>query len=249
MTISSLSAESRRAQLRELLAQEGALDLARAAEEYGVSEMTIRRDLTELEREGLVRRVRGGAVAVPPELFERRKVANREAKLRIAAKLAKLVPAEGFVAMDASSTIHCLAQEMPASDATVFTTGIETFQILRGKAARTILAGGEFEASTGSLVGPIALRGLRDFYFARSFVSPSALDPELGATESTLEGAETKRAMRAQSQSLVVAADSSKLLRAAAVVALKLTEIDILVTELDPADDALEPYRPHVEIL
>ncbi len=249
MAISSLSAENRRTQLREVLAQEGYVDLARAAEECGVSEMTIRRDLTELEREGLLRRVRGGAVAVPPELFERRKASNREAKLCIAAKLATLMLHDGFVALDASSTVHCLAQEMPASAATVFTTGIETFQVLRGKVARAIIAGGELEASTGALVGPVALRGLQDFNFARSFVSPSGIAPELGATESTIEGAEMKRALRRRSQSLVVAADSSKLSRGAAVVALELSEIDVLVTELDPSDPALDLFRSHVELL
>jgi DeoR family fructose operon transcriptional repressor len=249
MAISSLSAESRRTQLRDHLAQEGVLDLAREAEECGVSEMTIRRDLSELEREGLLKRVRGGAVAVPPELFERRKVSNREAKLHIAAKLAGLLPHHGFVAMDASSTIHSLAQEMPNSEATVFTTGIEAFQLLRGKVGRAILAGGELEASTGALIGPVALRGLQDFYFARSFISPSGIDPELGATESTIEGAEMKRALRRRSRSVVVAADSSKLSRVASVVALELSEIDFLVTELDPSDPALDAYRAHVELL
>ena len=249
MAISSLRAESRRTQLRAHLAREGVLDLASAAEECGVSEMTIRRDLTELEREGLLKRVRGGAVAVPPELFERRRVSHREAKLRIAAKLAALVPQHGFVAMDASSTIHALVQEMPTSDATVFTTGIEAFQLLRGKVARAIISGGESEASTGALVGPVALRGLQDFYYARSFISPSGIDSELGATESTIEGAELKRALRRQSQSVVVAADSSKLSRVAASVALELSEIDLLVTELDPLDPALDAYRAYVELV
>lgn len=249
MAISSLSAESRRTQLREHLAKDGALDLAIAADECGVSEMTIRRDLNELEREGLLKRVRGGAIAVPPELFERRKVSHREGKMRIATKLTALVPKHGFVAMDASSTIHSLVQEMATSEATVFTTGIETFQVLRGKAARAIISGGELEASTGALVGPVALRGLNDFYFARSFISPSGIDSELGATESTIEGAELKRALRRRSLSVVVAADSSKLSRVASVVALELSEIDFLVTELDPSDPVLDAYRAHVELL
>ncbi|MCW5952484.1 MAG: DeoR/GlpR transcriptional regulator [Propionibacteriaceae bacterium] len=249
MAISSLSAESRRVHLRELVAREGSLDLTQAAEVCGVSEMTIRRDLAELEREGLLRRVRGGAVAVLPELFERRKAANHEAKSRIASKLTSLFPSSGFVAMDASSTLHCLAQTLTESQATVFTTGVETFHILRNKVGRAIISGGEVEAATGALVGPVALRGLQDFCFDRSFISPSGLDSRMGATESTLEGAEVKRMLRRRSQSVVVAADSTKLSRIAPAVALEVSEIDLLVTELDPADPALDPYRGHVELL
>lgn len=248
MPVGSLTAEVRRFRIQELLAQDGALNLARAADECGVSEMTIRRDLAELERQGLVRRVRGGALAVEAERFERRVARNSSAKARISAKLLPLLPASGFVAMDSSSTIHRLAQDLEPTAVTVFTTGIETFQALRGKVDRAVLSGGELENATGSFVGPIALRTVGDFHFARSFLSATSLDPDLGAMESTIENAEVKRALRRSSSSVVVAVDSSKLQCASAAVALRLAEIDLLVTELDPADPQLDPYRDHVDI-
>lgn len=249
MTIGSLSAEVRRSTLCELLERDGAFDLATAAQQCGVSEMTIRRDLAELERQGRIKRVRGGAIAVQPERFDRRMARNRSAKLRIAEKLEQLLPHKGIVAMDSSSTIFRFAERMPKSELSVFTTGIETFHAARGRVQRALLSGGEYEEATGSLVGPQALRSLADFFFASTFVSVTGLHPEIGATDATLEPADFKRALRARSEKFIVAVDSSKFGLTASSVVLPLSEIDVLVTDLHPDDPALDPYRELVELL
>ncbi|SEA43692.1 transcriptional regulator, DeoR family [Bowdeniella nasicola] len=249
MAIGSLSAEKRHAVLTDLLEKSGSLDLAEAAEACGVSEMTIRRDLQQLESRGLVKRVRGGAVSVEPERFERRVAMNRSAKIKIASKLAALIPARGMIGMDSSTTLHAFALRSDALDVEVFTTGIENFLAMRGKAKRVVLSGGELEEATDNLVGPVALKALEDFYFARSFISISALHPEFGATDSTIETAAFKRALRARSGEIVLATDSSKFMTTTANLSLPLSEIDVLVTELDPDDTLLDPFRDHVEIL
>ena len=250
MALSSVDAERRRAQLHELLEREGALNLADSAEKYGVSEMTIRRDLFEMENAGLAHRVRGGAVAAAPQLFQRRQQIASEAKRTIAHKMLPLIPETGAVAMDASSTVHRFAVELGPVELTVVTTGIETFSMLSTKKKiHAILSGGELESSTGALVGPAAQRTIRDFVFTRAFVSPTCIDANLGGTESTSDGAEVKRTMRMASRSLVVAADSTKLGQTATARALELADIEVLVTELDPHDALLDAYRDHVELL
>src|SRR5918994_8013684 len=100
----SLAAADRLAWLGARLEQDGTVAIAHAAAALGVSEMTIRRDLAELEERGTARRVRGGARAVGPQTFAERHDVASPAKSRIAAKLAGLVPASGAVAFDASST-------------------------------------------------------------------------------------------------------------------------------------------------
>lgn len=152
--------------------------------------------------------------------------------------------------MSTSSTVHRLTVEMEPADLTVLTSGIETFSVLSTKEdVRAILTGGELERRTGALVGPVAQRTIGDFVFARAFVSPTCIDPELGATESTADGAEVKRTLRLAAGSLVVAADSTKLNEAATARALDLTDIDVLVTELDPNDARLEAYCDRMELL
>jgi DeoR/GlpR family transcriptional regulator of sugar metabolism len=83
----------------------------------------------------------------------------------------------------------------------------------------------------------------------RLFVSASALDPELGSSESTLLDAEAKLALASAAAEIVLAVDASKLGHRAPARCFDLGRIHILVTELDPGDSRLDPYRDRVELL
>lgn len=245
-----MDVETRRASLKSLLERDGAIGLSEAAVSYGVSEMTVRRDLLEMEQAGLARRVRGGAVAVGPELFQRRRGVASAAKQVIARKMLPLLPRSGAIALDASSTIYQFALEMDPGSISILSTGVETMGVLSASGtARVLLSGGEVQESTGALVGALAVLSIGQFVFHRVFVSPTCVHPEFGLMESTLEGAEIKRALHLASRSVVVAVDSSKLGESAMARALELHDVDVLVTELDPADPALDEYREHVDLL
>ena len=97
MTSGNLATDQRLDHLREVLERDGSLRLAEVAVALGVSEMTVRRDLDQLESLGVARRVRGGAVALTPTAFADRHKAHARAKSRIAAKLVDLVPASGAI--------------------------------------------------------------------------------------------------------------------------------------------------------
>src|SRR6187431_2633944 len=101
----SLAAEERLRWLSEQLDRSGSIAIYDAAATLGVSEMTIRRDLTELEERGAARRIRGGARAVGPQTFSERRATMGRAKATIASKLAPTVPPTGAVGFDASSTV------------------------------------------------------------------------------------------------------------------------------------------------
>jgi DeoR family fructose operon transcriptional repressor len=247
----SLAAEDRQRWLGERLASDGAVSIADAAEALAVSEMTIRRDLVELEERGLARRVRGGARAVGPLSFAERKPTAARAKSRIAAKLAALVPATGAVAFDASSTVMRLAGSLAnARDLTVLTNGPDTFAALQGVPGVTpLLTGGRLDAETGSLVGPLACRAAAQLTVQRFIASAAAVDPELGGLEATLDEAEVKRAIAAGAREVVLAVDASKLAGRATAVALAWDDIDVLVTDLDPEDRRLAPYRSRARVV
>jgi DeoR family transcriptional regulator, fructose operon transcriptional repressor len=247
----SLAAEERRRVLLDLLRESGRVDITGAAGRLGVHHMTIRRDLKGLEREGSARLVRGGAVFVGTEEFEIRQSRALTAKRRIAEKLAPLVRRHESVAIDASTTLFALVEELPAVDhLLVLTYGIPAFQALQSRTGvRAFLSGGEVDRRTGSLVGPVAQRTLESFSVSCGFLSTSALDPELGTMEPTVEEVQMKQAMVRASQHLVLAVDASKLSQRSAVRALSLDQIDTVVTELDPADPRLDPYRDQVLLL
>ncbi|MER6654530.1 MULTISPECIES: DeoR/GlpR family DNA-binding transcription regulator [Streptomyces] len=225
-------------------------DLARAC---GVSTMTIRRDLRVLEQRNEIRRVRGGAVPVDAWTFGHRRGRSTAAKDVIAAKLRPLLPDRGGVGFDGSTTVHSLARllkECPANDLTAVTTGFETFHELSGTpGCRAYATGGTADLHTGSLVGPLAEVTLQQFALHTCFLSATCLDDSIGSTEFTADEAAVKRALTAVSRRTVLAVDSSKLGRSAVAKCLSLDEIDILVTDLDPLDERLDPYRGLVDLL
>jgi DeoR family transcriptional regulator, fructose operon transcriptional repressor len=250
-TQTNVTAEARLRRLTERLVANGSITIPGAAVELDVSEMTIRRDLVELEVRGIARRVRGGALPLGPQTFAERKHSRSRAKGQIAAKLARLIPSTGTIAFDASSTVMRAAAALAgARDLTVLTNGPDTFQALQGRAGVTpLLTGGVLESRTGSLVGALAVWTARQLVTSRFITSCAALDASVGTTEMVLEEAEVKRALAGGAAEIVLAVDSSKLERRATVVCLGWTAIDLLVTELDPADTRLDPYRGFVTLM
>jgi DeoR family fructose operon transcriptional repressor len=246
----SLDAIERLQRIEAKVRSDGRVRVVDLATELTVSEMTIRRDLDLLAADGLVQRIRGGAVAIGPQPFADRFSRHMRAKDRIASKLTDLVGDGGAVGIDASSTLQRLANHLgDVRDLTVVTNGQDTFAALQDRPGVTpLLTGGQLDPRTGSLVGPIATRSARSLLLRRLFLSAAALDPVHGTSETTLEDAETKLALADVAADVVVAADSSKLGHRAAARALIPDRVTLLVTELDPGDPRLDPYRERWEI-
>lgn len=241
----TLAADERIAWLSDQLGRHHRVSIAAASQHLGVSEMTVRRDLAELEEQGVARRVRGGARALGPQSFNERRDTRVRAKSRIAAKLAALLPATGVVTFDASSTVmRVVALLNDARDLTVLTNGPDTFSALQGRAGVTpVLTGGALDPRTGSLVGPIAVRAAESLASEVMVSSALAVDRESGTFEPVLEEAEVKLRLAAMTSRVVLAVDASKLDRRAGATAIGWDRIDTLVTELDPRDPRLRPYR------
>jgi DeoR family fructose operon transcriptional repressor len=237
-------------QIRAELDAEGRVKVADLAEQLGVSEMTVRRDLDALADQGVAQRVRGGALAIGPQSFADRYGQAAKAKDVIADKLLALVDDGGAIGIDASTTLQRLAARLGEARAlTVVTNSPESFTVLgQHPGVTALLTGGQLDPRTGSLVGPLAHRAAGEVALRRLFVSAAGVDVDGGTSEATLEEAEVKRALAGAAPSVVVAVDSSKLDQRGTARCLRLTEVDVLVTELDPDDPALDPYRPHCEV-
>lgn len=247
----NVASEERLAWIRQRLDGDGRVRITDASQELQVSEMTIRRDLQELEATGHARRVRGGAVAVGPVPLADRRRSHARSKAKVAAKLVDMVPTTGAIGIDASSTLLRLASTLGARrDLTVLTNGPETFAALQRQAGiNALLTGGSLEQRTGSLVGPLACRGASQLLLDRLFVSAAGVTAELGASEACLEEAEVKRTMAQAAADVVLAVDASKLGTRAMAVGVDWDDISLLVTDLDRADPRLDPYRDLAEIL
>ena len=249
---SSVDGERRRKELVSLVEETGEISIEQARMLFDVSSMTIRRDLEALEYEGQVRRVRGGAVPAPAaRSYDDRLATRAAAKRTIARKALSLVPSRGPIALDASTTVHALAEAIgEAHELVALTNSVQTFEALtRAGGIEAQLTGGRHEPVTGSLVGPLANAGARLLHTRVFFASAAALHPESGTSEASLEEAEVKRHLAEAAERTVLCLDSSKLGERRPGHALDPDRISTLVTELDPADPRLDPYRDAFELV
>lgn len=246
----AVSPEERLSLVRNLIDERGAARIDELADDFGVSEMTIRRDLAELETLGVARRVRGGAIALGPEPFAARHRHQARAKARIAEKLLPLIPKVGTIALDASTTVHRLATSLAeARDLTIITNGLDSFQALSDTPGVQVnLTGGTQEPRTGSLVGPLAVRSVESLLYEVFIASSAAVDAAVGSSERSIEEAEVKRTFQASSQQVVLAVDHTKLDTRSPARWLNLSDIHLMVTDLDPSDARLDRYRDLVDL-
>jgi DeoR family fructose operon transcriptional repressor len=250
-TSSTVDGEHRRRRLIDLLEREGGIRHESAATELGVSAMTIRRDLVEMEAAGLVRRVRGGALPpFGPRPFRERSTVRARAKAVIAEKAARLLPAAGAIAIDASSTTGRLGASIgDRPDLIVATNSWENFTAVRNSAARPVLIGGELEAVTDSFVGPLACRAAGAMQYRRFFASASAADASRGTMDVTLAEAQVKQELARSAEETILCVDSSKLGQRDIAVCLLWPDITALITELDPRDARLDAFRDLTELI
>jgi DeoR family fructose operon transcriptional repressor len=250
-TNGTLRAEERRASILSALERDGAVQLEQAAEELQVSAMTVRRDLDDLEAEGLLRRVRGGAVSIlGPRPFSERRAVRSRAKQVIAEKAVALIPPSGAIALDASTTAGTIGAAMgPRAGLTVATNSYENFLSIRPlNGVTAVLVGGEAEENTDSLVGLIACQAAASMLYQRFFASASAVDVTHGTSEVSLAESQVKRAFAGAARETVLCIDSSKLGQQSVALGFPLSEISLMITELDPRDSRLDRYRDLVEL-
>ncbi|PPL18911.1 DeoR/GlpR family DNA-binding transcription regulator [Microterricola pindariensis] len=250
-TSGTVGAEQRRLALVSRLQRDGALQIEEAATELGVSAMTVRRDLDDLGAEGLLRRVRGGAVAITgPRPFSERRTVRSRAKQLIAEKALALIPRSGAIALDASTTAGTIGASIgERSGLTVATNSYENFRTMRGMpGVEPILVGGALEAATDSFVGLVACQAAASMFYQRFFTSASALDAALGTSEVSLPESQIKKAFAGVSRELILCIDSSKLGDRSLALCFTLADFAVMITELDPGDARLDEYRDLVEL-
>jgi DeoR family transcriptional regulator of aga operon len=215
------------------------ISLNELADRLGVSLMTVRRDLDELQAQGLVQRVRGGAVslATPAEEagFTARGPWQAATKQRIGAAAAELIQPGQTILLDAGTTTAALAGSLAArAPLTVAVLSLQAAERLADKPGiRLLIMGGESRPGERSLVGHLTLRMLQELWFDTFLMSIGAVHQELGWSEFSMEDATVKQQALCRADQTIVVADSTKLgVRAFARVA-GLADVNTFVTD-DP---------------
>jgi DeoR family galactitol utilization operon repressor len=214
------------------------ISVAELAKHFGVSEVTIRTDLNDMEEQGLIVRTRGGGLpAFHPSILERQRV-NRDGKLRIAKAAAEMIHSGDQIMLVGGTTTSLIPRFLYGKrDIKVVTNSTYLLPYARTNMGLKItFTGGEFRPENEVMVGPAALRELMQFHVSTAFLGADGIMPDKGVTADSVEIAEVVRTMAAQAERLVVLADSSKTLRAGFAYIMPLERVHTFIT-----DEGIQP--------
>lgn len=227
-------AEERRALIVDIVRDEGRVRNTELAKLLGVSEPTVRKDLTALERSRMVRRTRGGAIAVEPvpeRDMDTRAMVNRDAKLALARTCLDMIQPGSPIYIDSGTTLATLAEELVIPGVNVLTNSLPVAQILASRSQiRHTLVGGRLLTVAGSFVGPLAVSNLRSFTVDTAFIGAAGLTAE-GMTVSDMSDGDVKQAVLDIARRVVLAIDSSKVGKSDFFRVEDLDRVDIVVTD------------------
>jgi len=227
-------AEERRQRILAILHAEGRVLVGSLSVQFGVSQITIRKDLDVLDERGLIQRSHGGALLptsnalLDPSFQEKQKLHTAE-KERIAIAAVKLVRDGSCVMLDSGTTTAAIAQELKKlSSLTVITNAINIAAELANTDFEVILTGGTLRQNSFSMVGPIA---------------EDVLNLEVGLTTPNLLEARVNRAMVTSSHRVVAVCDSTKFSRRSLSRIMPISELHHIITDKGLPESSVEALR------
>jgi DeoR/GlpR family transcriptional regulator of sugar metabolism len=241
-----MDVRARRQALIEAMQRDGEIQVRQLAESLGCSEMTIRRDLDVLERDGALRRVHGGAVRVnlrgnePP--YAVRALEQVEAKQRIGQAVASLIVDCETVILDSGTTALEVARAVRGRPITVLCLGLHAqIELVDDSALRLIAMGGEVRPGELSLTGELAEETFERLRFDTFVMGCCGVDARDGVTTHLPADARVRRAALRSARRAILVADQAKLGDVTFARVCDLNAIELLVTDASP--DQVSPFE------
>ncbi|WP_294617980.1 DeoR/GlpR family DNA-binding transcription regulator [uncultured Bacteroides sp.] len=232
-----MTKEERQSIILELLIQHNSILVTDLATHLNVSSVTIRKDLTDLEREKKLYRNHGKAILIDPYI-DNRNVSEKEKlfveeKRLIGMKAASLITPKDSILIASGTTMHALARSIaPIDELTVITASMEVSNILASeKNIYIIQLGGILRHSSLSVVGKYAESILTDFSCSKLFIGVDGIDLDFGITTTNMMEASLNRVMMQTAQKTIVLADSSKFGRRGFSKIADMEDIDHIITD------------------
>jgi DeoR/GlpR family transcriptional regulator of sugar metabolism len=238
----------RRKKIVEIVNAEDNISNKELSKRLNISEMTLWRDLKELESQGLIRRVRGGvskekiSIIREPQFDAKQKIHSLE-KLAIARYAAENFVTDGdIIILEGGTTVASMVQFLNYEELTILTNGFMTImQALPYLCDMSLMiCGGILRDTSHTLVGPHAEAFFDEFQAHKFFVSGTGISIEKGLTDPNLLEIQVKRAMWNSSEKTILLMDSSKFGRSSLASILLLESIDILVTDQGAPQEILD---------
>nr|WP_203600981.1 DeoR/GlpR family DNA-binding transcription regulator [Streptomyces sp. SID10853] len=259
----NLLAEQRRALILDEVRRRGGVRVNELTRKLNVSDMTVRRDLDALARQGVIEKVHGGAVPVVEASthepgFEAKSGLELSAKEDIARAAAAMAAPGSAIALSGGTTTYALAQHLlDVPDLTVVTNSVRVADVFhaaqrvaggggqRSGAATVVLTGG-VRTPSDSLVGPVADQAIRSLHFDVLFLGVHGISAEAGLSTPNLAEAETNRRFVQSARRVVVVADHTKWGTVGLSSFATLEDVDAFVTDSGLSDEAREEINEYL---
>lgn len=243
-------------EITRLVNQKGTIRVSDIVKLLNVTDMTVRRDLVELEEQGVLTKIHGGARS--NKAFQYREyshaekhIQNKEAKQAIASKAAQLIEDGDTIFLGPGTTVAFLAEALNNQRLTVITNCMPVFTLLMAKKTedfQVFLLGGEYRQVTEAFVGEITNTSLEKLRFSKMLFSGNGVrDGEV--MTSTLAEAYTQNLALKHSLEKYLLLDSSKIGKDDFTSFCKLRDLTALITDVKTEDENYRSLEPEIEII
>lgn len=232
-----MTKEERHALILETLIKHESVQVSDLSTLLGVSAVTIRKDLTELEKDNKLYRSHGKAILINPYINNRsvneKEKLSAEEKNTIGKAAAELISKDDSIIIASGTTVHALARNIrPIHKLTVISASLQVSEILaNNEAIEIIQLGGTLRHSSNSVVGKYAEGILSSFCCSKLFLGVDGIDLEFGITTTDVREADLNKEMMRIAQKCIVLADSSKFRRRGFSKIANIEEVDIIITD------------------
>ena len=247
--------EERQNRIQEMLNKTGTVTVSEIMQELSVSDMTVRRDLTEMAERGILIRTHGGAQRIFSDEsgLERshteKKLLHEAEKNQIAMKAASLIPDGETVFLGPGTTLEQTAISLKNRTMRIVTNSLPVFEILnRSASVDLLLVGGEYRSITGAFVGTTALNAINNMRFSKSFISVNGIVKDGVYTYSEAEGEVQKAALNNAIEKYLLA-DSSKFNRYDFYQFYKVSDFDHVITDNAVSESTLAELRALTDVI
>jgi len=228
---------SRRKKIIDILNEKGKISVLELSKQYSVSEVSIRNDLSHLEKKGLLIRTRGGALKKQASSFDislnQRLQTNLKEKKRIGEKAASLIEDGNTIVMDSgSTTIEVAKQLKDFKGLKIITNSLPVADIIADfKNIEVIIPGGILRKEMRSLIGSVAENNLQNYNCDIAFIGADGIDSNYGISTPVMFEATLGKTMVNIAKKIIVVVDSSKFGRRSFAKIADIASIDIIITD------------------
>jgi DeoR family glycerol-3-phosphate regulon repressor/DeoR family myo-inositol catabolism operon transcriptional repressor len=242
-------AANRHEEIIKLINKDRFVKVSQLSRLFDVSEETIRRDLDKLEKEGLLKKLHGGAVPIDINSIDNIKpimeriTENIDEKAVIAKLALDFIEDGDTILLDSGSTTLQLAKILDNKKLTVITNDISiAYELSHKSGINLIVAGGSLRRESFSVIGSECEKFLNSYNVRKAFISASGVKLQQGLTTSNTGDAYIKKAMMNAADTVICTSDHTKFDRAALFSFASFDDIDILITDKLPDNSYIEMF-------